>query len=222
MHGRLDLFTDLVSRIRSDSDSRIPKKTRIILIGDIVDRGPDAASLVERLRALSTQRGGLVILRGNHEDIMIDALRGDLEALENWLKFGGDSTLRSWGVAQALIEGPLPELLAAAHETIPRETIDWLDGLPLSFRSGDYFFVHAGVRPGVSLKRQESDDLLWIGSEFLESQADHSAIIVHGHSIFEDGPEFHSNRIAIDTGAYRTGKLCAVGFEDSEQWVLST
>lgn len=222
IHGRLDLFSDLMRRIRRDAENRRAMKTRVVLIGDIIDRGPDSAELMRRLHQFSGRRNDLVILRGNHEDVMLEALKGDLTALDSWRRFGGDATLRSWGLEEIVVSGPLGRLRDAARSVIPRAIVKWLSLLPLSFRSGNVFFVHAGIRPGFDLDEQQDEDLMWIGREFLESQDDHPAVIVHGHSIVSEGPEFHGNRIAIDTGAYRSGQLTAVGFEEDRQWVLST
>lgn len=220
IHGRLDLFADLVARIRHDSDARAPRITRLILLGDLVDRGEDSAALVRQLR--SFPRDELIILKGNHEQVMTDALDGNLELLQQWLFFGGDATLRSWGVADDVITGSLSDLWREGRRRVTPDTLRWMRRLPLSYRSGDFFFVHAGVRPGVPLAAQQPTDLMWITDEFLDSEADHHAVIVHGHSVMEDGPVLLPNRISIDTGAYRTGKLTAVGFEDDRQWTLTT
>jgi len=208
--------------IRQDNEEREPKPTKLVLIGDLVDRGPDSAELVERLYAFSAQSRDLVILQGNHEEIMVEALEGDTDALAHWIKFGGDATLRSWGINKSEIEGPPEALLARAREVIPRRLVRWLEKLPRSFRSGDFYFVHAGIKPGVPLRSQQPRDQLWIGREFLDFNGKHPAVVVHGHSIVEDGPELRPNRIALDTGAYRTGRLSAVGFDGDETWVLGT
>jgi len=222
VHGRLDLFSKLMALIRLDSEGREPKPTKLVLIGDLVDRGPDSAELVERLYAFAAQSSDLVVLQGNHEEIMVEALDGDREALTHWIKFGGDATLRSWGLSQSEIEGPPAALLERARQAIPRRLVRWLEKLPRSFQSGDFYFVHAGIKPGVALKSQKSRDQLWIGKEFLEFEGKHPAVVVHGHSIVENGPELRGNRIALDTGAYRTGRLSAVGFDGSDHWVLGT
>lgn len=222
VHGRLDLFSQLMALIRRDNDAREPRPTKLVLIGDLVDRGPESAELVERLYAFSAQSRDLVILQGNHEEIMVEALEGDLEALGHWIKFGGDATLRSWGISQSEIDAPPEALLARARAVIPRKLIRWLEKLPCSYQSGDVYFVHAGIKPGVALKAQTPRDQLWIGKEFLDYDGAHPVMVVHGHSIVEHGPELRSNRIALDTGAYRTGRLSAVGFEGGERWVLGT
>lgn len=194
-----------------------------MLLGDIIDRGPDSAALIERIMAFARSTPDLVVLRGNHEDIMTEALQErDEEMFASWLTFGGDATLRSWGIDDAVIEGPIGDLMAAARKAIPTATLRWISRLPLSYQSGSVFFTHAGIRPGVALKRQQANDLLWIGDEFLQSDDEHPAVIVHGHSIVEDGPEIRDNRIALDTGAFRTGRLSSIGFEDDRQWILST
>jgi serine/threonine protein phosphatase 1 len=223
VHGRLDLFVRLVALIRQDAETRPPpRRTRILLIGDLIDRGPSSAELVERLRTLQAGGMDIVVLKGNHELMMVAALRGDLYALEDWLRFGGDETLRSCGLSDDTFALPLSDLLAAAGDAVPTAAIDWLDALPLTARSGDYVFVHAGIRPGVPLKRQQPGDLLWIADEFLDHEAAHPAMIVHGHTIVEDGPHLLANRIAIDTGAYRTGRLSAVALEEDRQWTITT
>ena len=222
IHGRLDLFTTLIDLIRHDIEQRDPCRTRLLLIGDLIDRGPDSASLVATIQPHVTRNQGLIVLKGNHEQIMVDALQGDREALANWLRFGGEATLRSWGAPDAAFNGDLEEIYAAAKHAVPGDVIDWLDNLPTSYQSGDFFFVHAGIKPGVALKRQSERDLLWIGDEFLTHQEAHPAIIVHGHSIVEAGPVFQNNRIALDTGAYRTGKLSAVVFEGAKKWIIAT
>jgi serine/threonine protein phosphatase 1 len=222
VHGRFDLFVRLVALIREDSERREPVPTTLVLIGDLVDRGPDSRRIVDRLRELQAGGMDIVVLKGNHEQIMVASLGGDVETLGHWLRFGGDATLRSWGVPDEAFDLPPEKLLAAAQAAVPRETIAWLDALPLTYRSGDMFFVHAGIRPGVPLKQQHPADLLWIAHEFLDEDAAHPALIVHGHTIVEDGPAVLPNRIALDTGAYRTGRLSAVAFEDDRQWMLTT
>lgn len=136
---------------------------------------------------------------------------------------GGDQTLLSWGVPADLIKtANRSRILADARRRIPSELLAWLASLPLSARSGDVAFVHAGVRPGVPLSAQTEDDLLWIGEDFREWAPSHDHLIVHGHFITEAGPERRPNRIGIDTGAFRTGRLTGLGLEGADQWVLTT
>jgi serine/threonine protein phosphatase 1 len=141
--------------------------------------------------------------------MMVAALRGDLYALEDWLRFGGDETLRSWGLSDDTLALPLSDLLAAAGDAVPTAAIDWLDALPLTARSGDYVFVHAGIRPGVPLERQTPEDLTWIREEFLTFEGRLPRRVVHGHTIMGDRPVVTPNRISIDTGAFRSGILTA-------------
>ena len=221
IHGRLDLFEQLVAAIAQDSAQRPPARVRLVLLGDIIDRGPDSAEIVARCRALAAASEDFIVLRGNHEQAMADALRGDAIAFEFWLRFGGDATLRSWGVPEeTLAADDLADLLRAARQQVPAELLTWLGALPLSLKVGDYLFVHAGIRPGVGLWRQSREDILWIREEFLDSDADHACIVVHGHSISEDAPDVRHNRIGIDTGAYRTGRLTALGLEGTDRWTL--
>ncbi|MBY9064732.1 serine/threonine protein phosphatase [Sphingomonas yunnanensis] len=221
LHGRFDLFRALMRSIERDHAARGPAATRIVLLGDIVDRGPDSARLVRGCMRLSQLNPRFTVLKGNHEEMMVHALRGDLWAYRAWLDFGGRETLLSWGVPPE-VTGDAPGIreLRAAAQLVGRDVVDWLARLPLTLRHENHLFVHAGIRPGVPLERQVPRDLLWIGEEFLGSEEDHGVTVVHGHTIVEDGPEVHANRVGIDTGAYRTGRLTALGLERGERWFL--
>ena len=223
VHGCLDKLETLIGLIRHDNAGRDPARVRLILVGDIVNRGPNSAEVVRRCMALSRRTDRFIILKGNHEALMVESLAGDFTALGFWLRDGGEATLLSWGIAADLIaEGPSTELLRTARASIPADVLGWLDKLPLHCRAGDYLFVHAGIRPGVPLAAQVAQDLLWIRHEFLGSDADHGCVVVHGHSISENGIVTRPNRIGIDTGAYRTGILTALALEGDRSWSLAT
>ncbi|WP_419826824.1 metallophosphoesterase family protein [Sphingomonas sp.] len=221
VHGCLDLLVTLLTRIRADAERRPAQRTRILFIGDLIDRGPCSREVVEWLHDNTGRDGDVIVLRGNHEQMMIQALDGDEPSFEAWLRFGGEQTLRSWGFQDNDFALELADIVAAARRAVPPSVTAWLAALPFSYRSGDFYFVHAGIRPGTSLARQHPDDLLWIGEEFLSAEVEHEAVIVHGHSVREHGPEMLRHRINLDTGAYRTGRLTAVGFEGSRQWSIS-
>lgn len=226
VHGCYRQLAELLQAIDKDSGQRDAAKTKIILLGDIIDRGPDSAKICQLLYSLRDYEH-LICLKGNHEKAMCDSLNGDVHALHFWLSFGGDATLESWGLDRDMIRAAMTgrggeiELIAKARQLIPEHILLWLESLPLSHREDDYFFVHAGIRPGVSLDAQDSDDLLWIREPFLSSWKKHEATIVHGHSE-SDIVAFAGNRIGIDTAAYRTGCLTALGLENEDQWTLST
>lgn len=223
VHGRYDLFRRLMNMIERDQADRDPMVTRMILLGDIIDRGPDSARMVQGCMNLTAVTDRFVVLKGNHEQMMVEALQGSLFVYKHWLKFGGKETLLSWGVDRDMLEAPATkESLRIAAGVVGQDTIKWLADLPLYYQHDGYLFVHAGIRPGVALAKQRSEDLLWITDAFLESDAAHERIVVHGHSISEDGVVVRPNRIGIDTGAYRTEQLTALGIEEDRTWVLQT
>ncbi len=153
---------------------------------------------------------------------MISAYRGDQKALHFWLKFGGIATLRSFGVDIAAIDmDDAHGVMGMLHRHVPFEIINWMETLPTSYRAGDYLFVHAGIRPGIALNRQRPDDMLWIRNAFLDSEQDHGVIVVHGHSPTAQ-VEMRANRIGVDTGAYQSGILSAIGLEGDERWVIDS
>ena len=221
IHGRLDLLDRLLDAIDVDLAVRPPRQNLIIFLGDLIDRGPDSKGVVERLRTFRHDRLDPYFLAGNHEEILLRILDGQAELLQDWLQFGGAECLSSYGVGQDELMGGEREALALIKRSIPDEHAEFIRSFSASLTFGDYFFVHAGVLPGVALSRQNQSDLRWIRSPFLEDDSDHGAVVVHGHTI-SDEVEQRVNRIGIDTGAYRTGILTALGLEGTSKWTLNT
>ena len=221
VHGRVDLLDQLLDVLQRDNAARGPAQTSLVFLGDLIDRGPDSRSVVTRVRA-GVDWARTITLMGNHEAVMLDVLDGRSETLTQWLRFGGTETLESWGISrQAIQESTRDELIDTLRNTVAADERAWLGRLRTSLRIGDYYFVHAGVRPDVPLDKQDDEDRLWIREEFLESRKKHGAMIVHGHSINRDVEDL-PNRIGLDTGAYASGKLTAVGLEARDRWFLST
>ena len=222
IHGRLDLFETLIEKIEADNAERGPAKTQVILLGDLIDRGSDSAATVDYARRWNADFAEIETLLGNHEASLLAVLDGETRWLESWLGYGGRETLASYGVpADLLWRGGRAEIAAAVQAYIPDDHKSWLKDRPLSIRQGGYLFAHAGIRPGRELDDQKPKDLLWIRSEFLDSEADHGAVIVHGHSI-TPRPEDRHNRIGIDTGAYFSDTLTALGLETGERWFIQS
>lgn len=221
VHGSADLLNRLIDKILVDSTQRDRQQSTLIVLGDFIDRGRESAEIVLGLYSQRESRN-LIVLLGNHEAALIAAYRGDHRALEFWLKFGGLQTLQSFGVDIAAIDmARLHDVMGMLHQHVPFEIINWMETLPISYRAGDYLFVHAGIRPGVHLNRQRSADMLWIREEFLNSERNHGVVVVHGHSPTAQ-VDMRANRIGIDTGAYDSGILSAIGLEGEERWVIDT
>jgi serine/threonine protein phosphatase 1 len=163
-----------------------------------------------------------VFLLGNHEEVLLRILGGDAELITKWRWFGGSECLESYGVDPAQFAHLSDEqALELVRNAIPKEHAQFLESFVDSCRFGDYLFVHAGIRPGVELDQQRQSDLRWIREPFLLDDSEHGFIVVHGHTISEEVDE-RPNRIGIDTGAYRTGVLTALGIEGTDRWLLAT
>jgi serine/threonine protein phosphatase 1 len=223
IHGRADLLEALLEQIAADATRHPAAAKRLIYLGDYVDRGPASSAVIDMVLHDGPPGLEVVPLMGNHEEMMLRFLE-DLAVGRTWMMNGGDATLRSYGVeppsmfaGTALFrhaQQQFTERLPAGHKT-------FLETLAVSHTEGDYLFVHAGVRPGVALEKQRTEDLLWIRDEFLESTRDFGKVVVHGHSISLD-PEFRPNRIGIDTGAYRSNQLTCLVLEGTERTLLTT
>lgn len=222
IHGRLDLLDSLLFRIESDERARGHAKTQLIFLGDLVDRGPDSAGVVRRALELSRSGRSVRFLLGNHEEVFLKALDGSVEALRFFVKIGGRSTILSYGFTEDEYTAlDYPDLLTTLRARVPEEHVAFLKSFENQVRIGDYLFVHAGVRPRIPFEEQTGGDLRWIRSEFLEFRGSHGAIVVHGHTI-SDEVEERPNRIGIDTGAFASGRLTALGLEGGQRWYLST
>ena len=220
IHGRRDLFEELASLIEADDAARGPADTTIVLLGDLIDRGPDSAGVLDAVMALKARRA-LRIIAGNHEEMLLAGFERR-EVLRAFITYGGRETLLSYGLdRETYNEANLDELQAMLPALLPERHLAFIREMENHVRIGDYLFVHAGIRPGVDLELQRLSDLRWIRSEFLEDKRDHGVIVVHGHTI-TDAIDERANRIGIDTGAYASGVLTAVGLEGAGRWFLST
>lgn len=222
IHGRLDLLDRLLELIAEDTAKRAPSKISLVFLGDLVNRGGQSKGVIDRLVALNKAGPNLVFLKGNHEEILINAYKGDRRSARLLHRVGGRQTLISYGVSPVdYDQSDLSGLGSLINQNVPKAHIDFLEGFRDWYGNGDYFFVHAGIRPGTPLDQQKASDLRWIRREFLESQQHHGKMIIHGHNITESVDE-QRNRIGIDTGAYLTGQLTAIGLEGASRWYLST
>lgn len=222
VHGRLDLLDRLLGMIHRELEERPARRTLLVFVGDLIDRGPSSAQVIERLRTY--RRAGVrpIFLLGNHEEVLLRILDGDPLPVASWLKFGGAQCLASYGAdAAALARSSDAQVLEAVGRAIPRSHVDFLKTFADTCRFGDYLFVHAGIRPGVELDLQAQSDLRWIRGPFLLDDSDHGFVVVHGHTVTE-GVDERVNRIGIDTGAYRSGLLTALAIEGDKRWFLDT
>lgn len=212
VHGRLDLLDELLDRI--DRHRRVYPIARPVqvFVGDYIDRGPASAQVLDRLIAWSADNE-TVCLKGNHDTFIFEFLRRPA-VLRDWSAIGGLETLRSYALKPMLNpdSASQKELSVALRMGLPKAHRTFLGSLQISFSCGRYFFVHAGVRPGIPLQKQSEEDLLWIRDEFLLHEQPFEKIIVHGHTPVRD-IDVRPNRINIDTGAFATGKLSCLIFE---------
>ena len=206
VHGRADLLGRVFSRIDASLKADPVKQPVQVLLGDYIDRGPNSREVIDALIARGRQHA-MIFMEGNHEAYAVEFL-SDPSVLPEWKQVGGINTLLSYGVKPSSRDDPQrrQEVAAAFRQALPESHHRFLQSLALSFTCGDFFFTHAGVRPGTPLSEQRQQDLLWIREDFLLHEEDFGKIIVHGHTP-TNAPDVRPNRINIDTGAYATGLL---------------
>lgn len=223
IHGGLDLLTGMVARIRADLAARPHAAPLVVFLGDYVDRGPEVRGTIEALIALRDDPLPTRFLLGNH-DSYVSAYLEDPDWFDrtyHWLHqaMGGNATLASYGVPGASDDRP-QQTRDAFAAAFPADHLAFLDACELGFQVGGYYFVHAGIRPGVPLDQQDRDDQIWIREPFLSSTADLGVKVVHGHTIVPQ-VEHRPNRIAVDTGAFRTGILSCLLLEGDSTDLLT-
>jgi serine/threonine protein phosphatase 1 len=215
IHGRLDLLDEVLARIDADMAAHPTSNATRIFLGDYIDRGPDSKRVLDRLISCCVAQP-TVCLMGNHEAYLREFLKNP-DVLSVWRRYGGLETLLSYGLAPTMkTEAQEYRRLASdLNRLLPSSHREFLSGLKEYFICGDFFFVHAGVRPGISLTEQSEDDLLWIREDFLQCEDDLGKVVVHGHTPVLE-PDVRPNRINIDTGAYATGRLTCLVLESDE------
>lgn len=228
IHGRSDLLDLLHHAMLRDAGARRAARRVVVYLGDYIDRGFDSAGVIERLAGGASPLAAAGFERhyllGNHDQFLLDALDGDAANLGSWLWNGGQAALASYRIEAdasavardggARLRDRLARALPAAHRAFFR-------ALKLRHREGGILFAHAGVRPGVPFADQSREDTLWIREEFLESDSDFGGLVVHGHTI-SPLPVVRANRVGVDTGAWRSGRLTAAVFEDDRLAFLHT
>ena len=224
VHGRLDLLKPLVGAIVTDVEGSGASRRLVIFLGDYVDRGPESQGVLQFLSSLPTDRNiEWRFLKGNHEETMLNFL-DDPAVGSQWCEYGGEATLESYGLRVPTLRHRSEQWAHLAADLSHRLTSPeraFLQALELSVSVGDYFFAHAGARPGQPLGEQSAEDLLWIRRTFLDSDVEFDRVVVHGHT---PTAEVHADRrrIGIDTKAYGSGVLTAVRFSGRDRFILQT
>ena len=217
VHGRLDLLDILLDRITRDRAIDPPDRITTVFLGDLIDRGPDSAGVVERVYQLAQQHADTRVLVGNHEEVFLRALEGDEKAMRFFCRIGGKETILSYGISEpAYNDASYADLIATLGAAVPEHHRRFLARFEDLIEIGDYAFAHAGIRPGVPLSAQQATDLRWIRDDFLDHDQPFERVIVHGHTIM-DRPDVRPNRIGIDTGAYAGGTLTALVMEGNRR-----
>ena len=220
IHGRADLLGRLLETVLEDMGGA--PRPKLVCLGDYIDRGPDSRRVLDVLVELGRQsRIETRYLRGNHDQTLLDFL-SDPSAGPDWCEFGGRETMASYGVTPPGGRVALKvwdETRSALAATLPPEHLEFLRNLELTFELGDYFFAHAGARPGVPLAQQTEQDLMWIRRPFLQDRRPFEKIVVHGHTPAEEAYADH-RRIGLDTGAYATGVLSALRLEGDRRQLV--
>lgn len=221
IHGRSDLLDILHAHIIGDLERSPVENAIIVYLGDYVDRGLDSSGVLDRLCDAPPEGVSRVLLKGNHEAMLLLFL-DEPEAAAQWRRFGGLETLLSYrlDMTTAMANDDLRALADEFAKALPPRHLQLLKSLKTSTVIGDYFFCHAGVLPGVSLERQREADLLWIREAFLYSSEYFGKVVVHGHTPAEE-PESRHNRIGVDTGAYATHQLTCVVLEGESRRFLT-
>ena len=218
IHGRLDLLAPLADAIDRDDQASEKAETTIILLGDLVDRGPDSRGVLEFARQWQ-QLCDVRILLGNHEEMFLNAFY-EKGVFRGFLRFGGVQTLASYGLdAEQMIDMDFPEIKHRLTRAVPKTDRMFVHSFEDKIHIGDYLFVHAGIHPKVPLDQQEDHDLRWIREPFLSHKGDLGCVVVHGHTVTAQ-PELCDHRIGIDTGAWESGLLTALRLEGTDRRLI--
>ena len=220
IHGCLAELDSLLAMIDADLDQHPVPLHKLIFLGDYVDRGPQNRAVVERLIELQNSSRDCIFIKGNHDEKFAVFLEEPELIGKSFLDWGGDATIRDYGV-NVRMHHSLKKISRRFRENVPESHVKFLKSLKTSHVEDDYFFCHAGVRPGVPLEKQSAHDLIWIRNDFIHHDEPFDKVIVHGHTIV-DAPDVRSNRINVDTCCYGSGTLTSLVLEGSDYRFLQT
>jgi serine/threonine protein phosphatase 1 len=220
VHGRDDLLADRHDQIRADLTALPVDNAVVIHLGDYIDRGPSSPAVIDRLIALDEFPARCICLFGNHEDEFLGFFEDPEHWSYWWYRYGGLDTLEAYGIDREFARVNPPTVVRdRLADAVPERHFAFLYSLSHWAQFGDYFFAHAGVKPGIPLSQQDEHDLIWIRDPFLNSQQDFGAVVVHGHTPGE-GVVVRKNRIGIDTLAYSSNNLTCLVLEGSDRRIL--
>ncbi|GEP00545.1 metallophosphoesterase [Methylobacterium haplocladii] len=199
LHGRADLLDLALAAVTARGGGTV------VFTGDYVDRGPTSRQIIERLMAGAPEGQRWLILKGNHEDMMVEVCRGRAP-IELWVQNGGGSTLVSYGHPR--------RCEAVDLSVVPSEHVAWLDRLGLLFADEHRIYVHAGIDPTLPFTAQSKKTMLWMRDHGAFDDGFEGKHVVHGHTPLPDGPDRRPGRTNLDTLAWHTGRLCIGVFDD--------
>jgi len=197
VHGCLDKLSRLWEKISPKSEDEV------VFLGDLIDRGPKSSGVIEFVLARMAEGHRITCLRGNHEDICINAheSRNDPAVWDLWLANGGGRTLSSYGAIS---------WDSFSGVKIPDDHLEFIRSFKWIHMVGEAIFVHAGLRPGIKVEDQNPRDLIWIREEFFNHPEEFDIPVIFGHNPF---PEVYANGtlVGIDTGAVYGGRHAGLG-----------
>ena len=222
VHGCSDLLAGLLDRIVADNRTRPPATTHIVLLGDLINKGPDTKGVLELIRAWPHADIMLRLLRGNHEQVFLGALSGRLDQCRQCHIMGGRAAVMSYGISLDQYAGwTVEELAQHLPQIIPAPHRDLLADASLAWSNGDYVFAHAGWQDGAAMAEQSEADLLWTRRAYRPITRGSRTALVHGHANLAE-PFNGRTRICVDTTAHASGILTAVGLEADRRWFIDT
>jgi serine/threonine protein phosphatase 1 len=195
IHGCLDKLEDLISLIDPGPEDCL------IFLGDYIDRGDSVSGVIDFLIDLAG-RVPCVFLRGNHEDMFI-----------TFLEFGSNRTVFFANGGMKTVESYVKNERLTSNDQVARMLPDahrvFLSNLKWYHEDDDYLYVHAGIKPGIVIEKQDRYDLIWIRDEFIFSPTGIKKKVIFGHTPFAR-PMVKPDKIGIDTGAVYGGVLTAI------------
>ena len=210
IHGRADLLERLIEKI--DAHPQASQESHAIFVGDYIDRGNQSARVLEHLHAWSQSTTHIHCLMGNHEELLLKFLEDPKSQGRRWLRYGGLQTLASYGIGgfgEGASEDQLAQIADRLAAAMPDGMLGWLESLPAHWSSGNLHVVHAGANPKHAMDDQRRGDLIWGHPDFATTPRSDGQWIVHGHTITDTPGSDGQGRIAVDTGAYYSGRLTA-------------